>query len=304
MRDTLRTTLIKSAEDVETFDRLFDLFFGLRARARPPAAPCTPHVHESGRRSPPSCASARTSRASRHEQDRSHADADPSPSTCVASSSEEQLRPSHDIHGETERLRLSVFGQKLVLQRNPDALQRRARARDPPAARQRARSFNPGAHRVRDRRGGAADRPARRRRSPSSWTTCASSESTRSLVQAVTAQADDILRALPELLEALLERQRRLAPDRRSAADAASRRSLRTLLDLPAAEQRELEAAIRRLGRPDPRRPRAAAAARPHRPDQPAAHAAAQPRLRGRAVRAGAAPAARVAARAWSCCAT
>ena len=35
---------------------------------------------------------------------------------------EDQLRPSHDVHSETERLRLSVFGQHLVLQRNPDAL--------------------------------------------------------------------------------------------------------------------------------------------------------------------------------------
>jgi uncharacterized protein with von Willebrand factor type A (vWA) domain len=62
------------------------------------------------------------------------------------------------------------------------------------------------------------------------------------------AQAEDILRALPELLEALLERRRRMRADP-DAADAAARRSLRTLLDLPAAEQRELEAAIRRLGR-------------------------------------------------------
>ena len=55
---------------------------------------------------------------------------------------------------------------------------------------------------------------------------------------------------MPELLEALLERQR--APEEPAAAAATtrrSRRSLRTLLDLPAAEQRELEAAIRRLGR-------------------------------------------------------
>ena len=40
------------------------------------------------------------------------------------------------------------------------------------------------------------------------------------LIQAVTAQADDILRAMPELLEALLERQRRL---QENAADARRR---------------------------------------------------------------------------------
>src|ERR1700750_423045 len=47
VRDTLRTTLVKSAEDIETFDRLFDLFFGLRPEP-PPAARVHPHVHESG----------------------------------------------------------------------------------------------------------------------------------------------------------------------------------------------------------------------------------------------------------------
>ena len=68
------------------------------------------------------------------------------------------------------------------------------------------------------------------------------------LVQAVTAQADDILRALPELLEELLERRRKLAEDA-VADEEITRRSLRRLLDLSPRDQRELEAAIRRLGR-------------------------------------------------------
>ena len=48
VRDTLRTTLIKNLDDIETFDRLFDLYFSLRPtgeadgearRARPRSRP-------------------------------------------------------------------------------------------------------------------------------------------------------------------------------------------------------------------------------------------------------------------------
>ena len=181
------------------------------------------------------------------EQDRSHADEDTQAVDLRRFLPEDQLRPSHDVHGETERLRLSVFGQNLVLQRNPDALQDALSRVTHQLRVQRARSFSPG--------GIASETGAEEL--PIDLPAPALAELVddlrelgvdEELLQAVTAQADDILRAMPELLEALLERQRRLAPDT-EAADAASRRSLRTLLDLPAAEQRELEAAIRRLGR-------------------------------------------------------
>ena len=44
MRDTLRTTLIKNLDDIETFDRLFDLYFSLRPTAEKRTAKlmCTP----------------------------------------------------------------------------------------------------------------------------------------------------------------------------------------------------------------------------------------------------------------------
>ena len=245
VRDTLRTTLIKSSEDVETYDRLFDLFFGLRPEP-PPAAAVHPHVHESGS-APTELRLGEDLEGEPPEQDRSHADEDTQAVDLRRFLPEDQLRPSHDVHGETERLRLSVFGQNLVLQRNPDALQDALSRVTHQLRVQRARSFNPG--------GIASETGAEEL--PIDLPAPALAELVddlrelgvdEELLQAVTAQADDILRAMPELLEALLERQRRLAPDT-EAAEAASRRSLRTLLDLPAAEQRELEAAIRRLGR-------------------------------------------------------
>ena len=38
VRDTLRATLVKNAEDVSTFDRLFDVFFDMRPAAEKPGA--------------------------------------------------------------------------------------------------------------------------------------------------------------------------------------------------------------------------------------------------------------------------
>ena len=245
VRDTLRATLVKSTEDIETYDRLFDLFFGLRPEAPPPAT-VHPHVHDTGS-APTELRLGEDLEGQPPEEDRAHADEDQQAVDLRRFLGEEHLRPSHDVHGETERLRLSVFGQNLVLQRNPDALQE-ALARVTHQLRvKRARSFSPG--------GIAAETGAEE--TAIELPPAALAELVddlremgvdEGLVQAVMAQAEDILRALPELLEALLERQRRMRADP-GAADAAARRSLRTLLDLPAAEQRELEAAIRRLGR-------------------------------------------------------
>jgi len=68
------------------------------------------------------------------------------------------------------------------------------------------------------------------------------------LIQAITAHADEIMAALPDLLRSLIERQERM-----KAAAAAERPpaggSLRRMLDLSPGDQRELEAAVRRLGR-------------------------------------------------------
>ena len=142
VRDTLRTTLIKSTEDVETYDRLFDLFFGLRPEP-PPAAQVHPHVHESGS-APTELRLGEDLEGDPPEEDRSHADEDTQAVDLRRFLPEDQLRPSHDVHGETERLRLSVFGQNLVLQRNPDALQDALSRVTHQLRVKRARSFTPG----------------------------------------------------------------------------------------------------------------------------------------------------------------
>ena len=46
VRDTLRTTLIKNLDDIETFDRLFDLYFSLRPTAEKRTAKLDVHDHD------------------------------------------------------------------------------------------------------------------------------------------------------------------------------------------------------------------------------------------------------------------
>jgi uncharacterized protein with von Willebrand factor type A (vWA) domain len=99
VRDTLRTTLIKSTEDVETYDRLFDLFFGLQPES-PPAAEVHPHVHASGS-APTELRLGEDLEGEPPEEDRSHADEDTQSVDLRRFLREDQLRPSHDVHGET-----------------------------------------------------------------------------------------------------------------------------------------------------------------------------------------------------------
>lgn len=143
VRDTLHATLIKSSDDVETFERLFELFFGLRPEPAAPV-PLHPHVHDPGG----SATELRFGEDLEGEPDggdHDHSHAGPEPIDLCRFLSEDQLRPSHDIHGESERLRLSVFGRQLMLNRNPDALQQALRRATHQLRVKRARSFSPGA---------------------------------------------------------------------------------------------------------------------------------------------------------------
>ena len=245
VRDALRTTLVKSGEDTATFERLFDLYFGLQPEPVTPAR-VHPHVHDNG-------GTATELRFGEDldgdpdDGDHDHSHAGPEPIDLRRFLDEDKLRPSHDIHGESERLRLSVFGQQLMLNRNPEALQQALRSATHQLRVTRARSFNPGAVAPET---GAEELPVEL--PPAGFDELV--EDLRELgvderlVAALAAQADDILRALPELLKELLERRRRLAEPTLDDEEI-TRRSLRTLLDLPPADQAELEAALRRLGR-------------------------------------------------------
>ena len=245
VRDSLRTTLIKSSEDIETFERLFELFFGLTPEPEAPAR-LHPHVHDPGGTAT-ELRFGEDLEGDPDDGDHDHSHAGPEPIDLRRFLDEEQLRPSHDIHGESERLRLSVFGQQLMLNKNPDALQQAMKRATHQLRVQRARSFHPGAVAPET---GAEELPIELPAAGLDELVDDLRELgvDERLVQALAAQADDILDGLPELLEELLARRRKLS-EQAFDDEEITRRSLRQLLDLSPRDQRELEAAIRRLGR-------------------------------------------------------
>ena len=121
VQDTLRTTLVKNPEDIETFDRLFDLYFSLRPTAEKRTAKLDVHDHDHDHGQPTSMefgeeaeGEAPDSEEHSHEENentefRRHFD-------------EDKMRPSEDIHGEADKMRLSMFSQELMLNRKPGAL--------------------------------------------------------------------------------------------------------------------------------------------------------------------------------------
>ena len=250
VRDALRATLIKRPEDEQTFDRLFDLFFSFGAK--PLAAPGRLALHHHDQGEGPAATELRFGEELEGDpvdDEGAHSHDDPAPIDLRRFLEEDQIQPSTDLHGDSESLRLSVFGSQLMLSRKSDALQQALERVTHQLRVRRARSMSPG--------GIAPESGAEQL--PIDLTSADLEELVdelremgvdEGLIQAVTARAEDILALLPEIVEALLERQRRIEQARAhdGAEDRVTSRSLRRLLDFPPAEQRELEGAIRRLG--------------------------------------------------------
>ncbi|MEJ7716880.1 MAG: VWA domain-containing protein, partial [Thermoleophilaceae bacterium] len=247
VRDALRATLVKSPEDLPAFERLFDLYFGLGHERRPAAAHLHPHHHGAGG-SPTELRFGEDLEADPLDDEGGHSHEAPEPVDLRRFLEEEDIRPSTDLHGEPERLRLSVFGSQLMLSRSQDALEAAMRRQTHQLKVRRARSFEPG--------GVAPETGAEEL--PLDLTTAELVELVEDLreegvdeglLQAIEAQSEEILAALPELLRSLRERQDRLAAAREDADPGLGALPLRRRLDLSPREKRELEAAIRRLGR-------------------------------------------------------
>ena len=245
VRDALRATLVKRAEDVEAFERLFDLYFGLGEERRSRPAPVAAHAHDNGV-SPTELRFGEDLEGDPLD-DEEHSHDPPSATDLRRFLEEDQLRPGTEFHGEPERLRLSVFGSQLMLSRSQDALEQAMKRMTHQLRVRRARSFSPGS--VAPESGGE--------RLPVDITDSEFADLVdelratgvdEGLIQAITASADDILAALPELLRSLMERQERMKTAAAQEAPAASL-SLRRMLELSAGDERELEAAIKRLGR-------------------------------------------------------
>jgi uncharacterized protein with von Willebrand factor type A (vWA) domain len=245
-RDALRATLIKNGEDIETFDRLFDLYFGLGDEARPaPARLGDAHAHEPGG-SPTELRFGEDLESDPLDQDE-HSHDPPSATDLRRFLEEDQIRPGTDFHGEPERLRLSVFGSQLMLSRSQDALEQAMKRMTHQLRVRRARSFSPG----------SVAPQSDAQELPVDLTSSELAELVdelrdigvdEGLVQAIEANSEGIIAALPDLLRSLLERQERMK-EAAALETPTAHISLRRALDLSPRDQHELEAAIRRLGR-------------------------------------------------------
>ena len=248
VRDAARSALVKSTEDIGTFDRLFDHYFRLRPVAEWPSPVLNDVDHDHaesitrvemgedlGGESPPNDGGDHSHGSEGSTDMRRFFD-------------EEKLRPASDLHGDAEKLRLSLLAQALVLNPKPGALQQALQRITHQLRVRRARNvFHPGGLAP---LGDAEELPIdiSAAELQDLIDHLHGLEVDEALIQELKAQAGSILQGLPELLKAMLERQRQLAatqPD----LNGIQQRSLRRLLDFAPSEQRDLEAAIRRLAR-------------------------------------------------------
>ncbi len=250
VRNTLRATLIKSTEDIPTFDRLFDLYFGLHQLTARPSGSL--HIAEHDHDHAGSLTSVELGEdlegETKDDASHEHNHEDASSTEMRRFFDKEKLQPSKNIHGdEPDRMRLSLFARELILNRKQESLEKILQKISHHLKVQRARNiFTPGgiatfteseelpidisAAEMQDLVDHLHDL-----------------ELDEALIQQLSAMTDSILQGLPELFKAMLERQRKL--EKKTDGTALQQQSLRRLLNFSAQEQRDLEEATRRVAR-------------------------------------------------------
>ena len=154
------------------------------------------------------------------------------------------MRPSNDIHGDAERMRLSMFSQELILNRKPGAMESALQRLTYHMRVRRSRNmFNPGslvfgvgdeipldvsAVDLQDLVGHLHEMEM----------------PDEALIAELEAQSENIPKSLPVLVRQMQERERLLKKDAKDNSEIR-RRALRKMLDFSASKQREMEAAIR-----------------------------------------------------------
>ena len=246
VRDTLRTTLIKNQDDTETFDRLFDLYFSMRPQAERPAAKLKLPDHDHG--PPPTKLELGEDAEGEAPKEEGHSHDDGEAVDLRRFFDEERIRPSQNIHGEEEKMRLSMFSQELILNRRPGALESALQRLTYRMRIRRSRNiFNPGGLVPND---GGEEIPLDVSAVDLQDLVdhLHELEVDDALIAQLEAQSEDILRGLPELIKQMQEREKKLEKSTKDDSEFRHR-SLRKMLDFSATEQREMEAAIRRISR-------------------------------------------------------
>ena len=247
VRDALRATMVKNQEDSETFDRLFDLFFSLRPPKEKPTASfkLPEHDHDHG---PPPAKLELGEDAEGEAPEEGHSHDEGEPVDMRRFFDEERIRPSQDIHGEAERMRLSMFSQELILNHKQGALESALQRLTYHLRVRRTRNiFNPGGL-VPNAGGEEIPLDVSAVDLQNFVDHLHGMEVDEALVEQIEAQSENILRGLPELIKQMQERKKKLEKSTKDDSELRHR-SLMKMLDFSAAEQREMEVAIRRIAR-------------------------------------------------------
>lgn len=248
VKDTLRATLIKDTHDTDTFDRLFDLYFSMRPVVqRPPVKLKIPdHDHDHGP-APTKLelgeeAGGNTSESEEH----SHESGDSTEMRKFFD--EDRMRPSDNIHGQADRMRLSMFSQELILNRKTGALESALQRLTYHMRLRRSRNlFNPGGL-VSE----AGDQELPLDVSAVDLENFIEHlhelEVDEALIEQLQAQSENIIQGLPELIKQMQEREKLLKKEKKDDSDVRQR-ALQSMLNFSATEQRDMEDAVRRVAR-------------------------------------------------------
>lgn len=250
VRDSLRATLVKSTEDIPVFDRLFDLYFNPHPVTAPRASAVYVQPHEHDHTSELKSVELREDLDGEVQADEEHQHSHeaPSPTDMRRFFDDEKLQPSQNIHGEEpDRLRLSLFAQELILNRKQESLQRILQKVSHHLKMRRARNiFNPGGIApISDGDELPLDIAASEMQDLVDH--LHELDIDEDLMQQVMAMTDSIVKGLPELFKAMLERQRAL--QKKPAVVDVQQQSLQRIVNFSAQEQQDMEMAIRRMAR-------------------------------------------------------
>src|ERR671910_1893949 len=247
VKDTLRATLIKNQDDEGTFDRLFDLYFCMRPVAEKPQAKLKLSDHDHDHAPPPTRLELGEEAGGESSEDEGHTHDTDESTEMRKFFDEDRMRQSNDIHGDADRMRLSMFSQELILNRKPGAMESALQRLTYHMRLRRARNmFNPGGL-VPNAGGEEIPLDVSAVDLQNFVDHLHDMEVDEALIEQIEAQSENILRGLPELIKQMQEREKKLE---KGANDSElRRRSLTKILDFSATEQREMEAAIRRIAR-------------------------------------------------------
>ena len=161
---------------------------------------------------------------------------------------EDRMRPANDIHGESERMRLSMFSQELILNRKPGAMDSALQRLTYHMRLRRSRNmFSPG-ELVPGLGGEELPLDVSAVDLQDFVDHLHELEVDEDLISQLEAQSENIIKGLPDLIKQMQEREKLLKKDAKDDTEFR-RRALRKMLTFSAGEQREMEAAVRRIAR-------------------------------------------------------